>query len=180
MLQPSLHAAGEVCLPGGKRDPADSSDVDTALREAHEELGIAPSSVQVLAQLPPFLSKHRLSVTPVVGIIPPPQALRPNPSEVAHVFDMPLKFFLEDCPSHTWKDISWEGFKYRLHFFEHLTNGRTFLVWGLTAAMLIEVAEQALGRKPAFAAHTPGSIPYTELRIQQDRLTWKAPGPISS
>ncbi|DBA78794.1 TPA: hypothetical protein ACH3X1_008690 [Trebouxia sp. C0004] len=53
---------GEVCLPGGKRDPDDADDVQCALREAEEELGLQPSSVQVIAQLPPFISKHKLSV----------------------------------------------------------------------------------------------------------------------
>ncbi len=62
-LDAGLNAAtGEVCLPGGKRDPEDADDVQCALREAQEELGLEPSSVQVIAQLPPFISKHKLSV----------------------------------------------------------------------------------------------------------------------
>lgn len=62
-LDGGLNAAtGEVCLPGGKRDPEDADDVQCALREAEEELGLEPSSVQVIAQLPPFISKHKLSV----------------------------------------------------------------------------------------------------------------------
>lgn len=56
-------AAGEVCLPGGKRDPKDPDDVHCALREAQEELGLNPDTVQIVAQLPPFLSKHKLSVS---------------------------------------------------------------------------------------------------------------------
>eukprot|EP00955_Chlamydomonas_euryale_P072941 361570-Chlamydomonas_euryale.AAC.11 len=60
---------GEVCLPGGKRDEADADDVATALREAHEELALAPADARVLATLQPVLSKHFLSVTPVVAAV---------------------------------------------------------------------------------------------------------------
>lgn len=56
-------AAGEVCLPGGKRDPEDADDVHCALREAQEELGLNPNTVQIIAQLAPFISKHKLSVS---------------------------------------------------------------------------------------------------------------------
>ena len=52
-----------MCLPGGKRDPGDHDDVQCALREAQEELGLNPHTVQIIAQLPPFISKHKLSVS---------------------------------------------------------------------------------------------------------------------
>ena len=57
--------AGEVALPGGKRDETDVDDVHTALREAQEELGI--DEVDVLGKLPPFLSKHFLSVRAIAA-----------------------------------------------------------------------------------------------------------------
>lgn len=49
--------AGEVALPGGKTDPSDADDVATALREAEEEIGLAPSLVNVIAVLEPFVNK---------------------------------------------------------------------------------------------------------------------------
>ena len=55
--------SGEVALPGGKRDEGDKDDVATALREAFEEIGLPPDQVQVLASMPPVLSKHYLSVS---------------------------------------------------------------------------------------------------------------------
>lgn len=49
--------AGEVCFPGGKRDPADRDDTDTALREAQEEIGLPPQQVQVVCTLFPIINK---------------------------------------------------------------------------------------------------------------------------
>ncbi|GLC33718.1 hypothetical protein PLESTB_000108300 [Pleodorina starrii] len=85
---------GEVCLPGGKRDEGDADDVATALREAQEELGLDPARVTVLCRLPPVLSKHHLSVTPVLALLPPDIVPRPNPHEVAAAFTVPLAVFL--------------------------------------------------------------------------------------
>jgi len=59
-----IAVAGEVCLPGGKRDETDTSDAHTAMREAHEELGLEPSAVQIITSMRPVLSKHFLSVYP--------------------------------------------------------------------------------------------------------------------
>lgn len=50
-------SAGEVCFPGGKRDPSDRDDVDTALREAEEEIGLPPDDVQVVCRLVPIINK---------------------------------------------------------------------------------------------------------------------------
>ena len=66
----SFHNAGEVALPGGKRDAADASDSATALREAHEELGIAPDEVVVVATMQPVLSKHLFSVRAPIPVVP--------------------------------------------------------------------------------------------------------------
>ncbi|KXZ41677.1 hypothetical protein GPECTOR_324g38 [Gonium pectorale] len=85
---------GEVCLPGGKRDEGDPDDAATALREAHEELGLDPSRVTVLGRLPPVLSKHHLSVTPVLALLSPDAVPSPNPAEVAAAFTVPLAVFL--------------------------------------------------------------------------------------
>ena len=101
------------------------------------------------------------------------QALTPNPSEVNAVFDMPLASFLEDVPSHTYKDTEWQGFnlRYRLHFFQY----NTFLVWGLTAAILIQVAQHAFARPADFLELSPGSRPYNQLFFNGERLIWRDP-----
>mmetsp|Transcript_39858 Transcript_39858/g.118675 ORF Transcript_39858/g.118675 Transcript_39858/m.118675 type:complete len:390 (-) Transcript_39858:356-1525(-) len=168
---------GEVCLPGGKRDEADADDVATALREAHEELALAPADARVLATLQPVLSKHFLSVTPVVAAVPPCFKPTPNPDEVEAVFDMPLSTFLEPPPrSHYSRDLKWEGHPYRIHFFEH--GG--FTVWGLTASILIQVAKLGFARQPAYQEHTRRGDKYDRFFHDGQRLsvgTLAAPQP---
>ncbi|MEQ2287232.1 hypothetical protein AMECASPLE_010287 [Ameca splendens] len=88
--------AGEVCFPGGKRDPSDRDDVDTALREAQEEIGLPPDHVEVVCTLFPVISKKGLLVSPVVGFIEETFNPTPNPSEVSDVFAVPLEVFIRE------------------------------------------------------------------------------------
>ena len=146
--------AGEVCLPGGKNDPGES-DVACALREADEEIGLraAAHALDVVATLPPFLSKGRVSVRPVVACVGS-RTFEPsvNEAEVAETFTVPLESFLDE-EGHSHRD--WEflpGRVIRVHFFERA--GR--VVWGLTASVLVETAEVAFGRRAAFRKTPPG------------------------
>jgi 8-oxo-dGTP pyrophosphatase MutT (NUDIX family) len=82
--------SGEVAFPGGRCEQGDVDAVATALREAREEVGLEPARVQVLGVLRPFRTVSGYLVTPVVGRIPWPLPLRPDPAEVAHVFSLPL------------------------------------------------------------------------------------------
>ncbi|HZO82401.1 MAG TPA: CoA pyrophosphatase [Candidatus Binataceae bacterium] len=82
---------GQVAFPGGRVDPADPSLLYTALREAHEEVGIEPASVQVLGGFQGAVARvSEIHVTPFVGVIPHADSLRANPKEVAAVFDVPM------------------------------------------------------------------------------------------
>uniref|UniRef100_A0A803PNV1 Nudix hydrolase domain-containing protein n=1 Tax=Cannabis sativa TaxID=3483 RepID=A0A803PNV1_CANSA len=92
----STHS-GEIALPGGKAEEGDKDDGDTATREAHEEIGLDPSLVNVVTVLEPFLSKHLLRVVPVIGILNDKESFKPapNPDEVETVFDAPLEMFIK-------------------------------------------------------------------------------------
>ncbi|KAK9808415.1 hypothetical protein WJX73_002113 [Symbiochloris irregularis] len=161
---------GEVALPGGKCDDADENDIATALREASEEIALPPSAVQVLATMPPCLSKHHLSVTPVLASVPAGLQLVPNMDEVDCIFDMPLENFLQDSPAHRHEDLTWaSGIWYRMHFFQF---GK-FNVWGLTAGILIAVATAAFGRPPAFEAEQPGARPFTDICFDGRRVAYR-------
>lgn len=131
---------GEVALPGGKQDEADSSLLHTALRESQEEIGLDPAAVRVVAQLGQVVSKHGLLVTPWVGVVPEDVPLTPNPDELESLFRVPLRFFLADrrlrtdCLHHKGRQLHVPSYRYR-----------GYTIWGLTAYILVELLNLGLG-----------------------------------
>ncbi|KAL1567410.1 nudix hydrolase 15, mitochondrial-like isoform X1 [Salvia divinorum] len=154
--------SGEVALPGGKRDENDSDDVDTALREAHEEIGLNPSMVEVVAVLEPFHTRINIAVVPVVGVIWDKRAFNPtlNAAEVESVFDAPLEMFLKD-ENRRQEEQDWKGHKYFRHFFDHRIENETYVIWALTAGILIKAASVVYQRPPSFEERRP---PFWSIR----------------
>ncbi|XP_060933168.1 peroxisomal coenzyme A diphosphatase NUDT7 [Limanda limanda] len=143
-------SAGEVCFPGGKKDPEDRDDVDTALREAEEEIGLTADGVEVVCRLFPVMHKSGLLVTPVVGFIEESFRPRPNPAEVSAVFTVPLDFFLsEKGHSAAHGAAGTPGSLHSFHFVDTDSESQ-YHIWGLTAMWAILVAALALGKKPEF------------------------------
>lgn len=151
----STHS-GEVSLPGGKAEEDDVDDADTATREAKEEIGLNPSLVNVVAILEPFLSKHLLRVIPVIGILSDRNAFTPTPNiaEVDDVFDAPLDMFLKDENRRS-EEREWMGDRYLVHYFDYETGGKKYMIWGLTAGILIRAASVVYQRPPAFIEQSP-------------------------
>ncbi|KAI5590954.1 hypothetical protein BDE02_04G045500 [Populus trichocarpa] len=151
----STHS-GEVSLPGGKADESDKDDFETATREAKEEIGLDPTLVNVVTVLEPFLSKHLLRVIPVIGILTNKKAFKPtpNPAEVEAVFDAPLEMFIKD-ENRRVEEREWMGEKYLIHFFDYETGNKKYLIWGLTAGILIKAASVVYQRPPAFVEQNP-------------------------
>ena len=162
---------GQVALPGGKAEAEDGGDdCTTALREADEEVGLDTASSIPLCELDRLISGEGLLTTPVVALLDDDRADKDTPDwlhhrlvpcgdEVAAIVSMPLRLFLEDGPEHTFKDVLIGGAdtsgpprSMRLHYFTHsdCTTGRAFTVWGFTAAILVEAARVAFGRKEGF------------------------------
>lgn len=131
---------GEIAFPGGKYDDTDTDLLFTALREAHEEVGLAPELVDVVGPLGKVLSKHGLQVTPWVGIIPKTVELVANPGELDEVFSVPLSFFLADNRYST-DEIRFKGKTLYVPAWEYEGH----VIWGLTAYMLVELLNEGCG-----------------------------------
>ena len=129
--------AGQVSFPGGRTDPEDADAVATALREAHEEVGIEADEVEVIGVLPRYTTVTAYEVTPVVGLLDPPRALRLDAFEVAEVFEVPLAFLM-DPAHHQRHAVQFQGLSRSFISMPWGADarGEPYFVWGATAAML--------------------------------------------
>ena len=87
--------SGQMSFPGGRSEAGDFSPVETALRETFEETGIAPGFVTVAGYLDRYLTGTGFDIQPVVGVLAEGFTLKPDPREVAQVFEVPLAFLLD-------------------------------------------------------------------------------------
>jgi len=129
--------AGQVAFPGGRTEPSDASPVATALRETEEEVGLARAHVEIIGQLPQYITGSGFAVTPVVGLVEPKHTLVIDVNEVAEVFEVPLSF-LTDPANHQRRIYEWEDGAQRsfLAMPWRRPDGREHFIWGVTAAML--------------------------------------------
>ncbi len=131
--------AGEVALPGGKRDLVDADLAATARRETVEELGVGVDQIELLGELPGLISKHGLWVTPFVAMMPESVVLKPNPEEVSDVFEVPLSWLEKDTRVATERLVR-QGAIQMAPIYEF--DG--YRIWGLTALILLDFLTFAL------------------------------------
>jgi len=139
LTQRTAHLAahgGQISFPGGRAEPEDADSVAAALRETEEEVGLPRDYVEVVGRLDTYLTSTGFEVTPVVGLVRAPYPMRPDPFEVAEVFEVPLSFIVD--PANHRRDS--REYKGRLrHFFVLPYQNR--YIWGATAGMLVNLAE---------------------------------------
>lgn len=129
--------AGQISFPGGRREPSDPDAVATALREAQEEVALAPERVEVLGALPDYLTGTGFRVTPVVGLVHSPFTVRADTLEVAEIFEVPLPFLMNPA-NHEVRLLRWEGGERRFFAMPYPRpgTGGHYFIWGATAGML--------------------------------------------
>lgn len=130
----STHS-GQVAFPGGRVDPDDASPAATALREAHEEVGLDAAHVEVLGVLPTYVTGTSFIVTPVVALIRPEATFHPNPYEVADLFEVPLGFLMDPANHHRHL-LEWEGVRREWFSMPYQLGEKQHFIWGATAGML--------------------------------------------
>ena len=130
----STHS-GQIAFPGGKTDDTDADAAATALREAHEEVGLAAHHVHVLGTLPVYVTGTSFIITPVVALIEPELTLKPNAYEVADVFEVPLAFLMNPA-NHHHHAFEWEGVRREWLSMPYQDGDTQRFIWGATAGML--------------------------------------------
>ena len=128
---------GQVAFPGGKVDPVDNGPVEAALREAHEEVGIEPSSVSLSGRADLYVTGTGFRITPVIGLLPSDFVAVPDPHEVDDVFETPLSFLMNP-ENHIRQSAVWMGKK--RSYLEMPHNGR--YIWGVTAGVIRALYER--------------------------------------
>ena len=86
---------GQISFPGGRVEQDDDAPVRTALREAEEEIGLAPARVEILGRLANYVVGTGYRITPVVGFVDPPERFVCDAREVAEIFEVPLNTVME-------------------------------------------------------------------------------------
>jgi 8-oxo-dGTP pyrophosphatase MutT (NUDIX family) len=131
--------AGEISFPGGRRDPEDSDLITTALREAHEEVGLPPESVDVIGALEPTPTVVTgYAIYPFVGIVPSGFKWIPSESEVAAVIDLPLPAV---AAGYGRRRLSRRGMT--LFTDTYVVDGH--MIWGATARIVSDLLERIGG-----------------------------------
>lgn len=129
--------AGQISFPGGRVEAEDLSPTHTALRETEEEIGLAREHIEILGFLPEYRTGTGFRVTPVVALVLPPFELKPDPFEVAEVFEVPLDFLL-DPANHQEHSMHYRG---ALRHYFAMPYGDYF-IWGATAGMIRSLTER--------------------------------------
>ena len=131
---------GQDAFPGGRRDPGESA-VQAALREAEEEIGLSGDFVSLSGLSTPYRTGTGYLITPVVGFVMPGFTLKPNPHEVAEIFETPFDFLMDPSNLEEHEREMPNGERRRFYAYTHSEQ----FIWGATAGMLRALYDRLYG-----------------------------------
>ena len=129
--------SGQIAFPGGRIDAGDANPLAAALREAEEEIGLAPALVEPIGYLDLYLTFSGFRILPLVARVKPDYRLSVNPAEVVEAFEVPLAFLMQPV-NHQRHKRDWKGIErqyYAMPFGERY-------IWGVTAGILRNLYER--------------------------------------
>ena len=134
------HHAGQISFPGGRLEPFDADIAAAAMRETHEEIGIDVEFIRPIGFLTDHVVQTGFRITPVVALIRPGFTLKPDSTEVADVFELPLSLALaiESYRAQQRMVRDFEVDVWELPFGE-------YQIWGATAGILVQLCEVVSG-----------------------------------
>ena len=139
---------GEMCFPGGAKDPEDTDLMFTARREAHEEMGIRPEHISILGELDETSTRAGFRIHPYVGTIPYPYDFTPSTIEVAEVVEVPISSLFDSRNVRDETRVMPNGEQMQTKSYAYNQH----LIYGATARILrqfLEALEQAGWSKEA-------------------------------
>jgi 8-oxo-dGTP pyrophosphatase MutT (NUDIX family) len=122
---------GQISFPGGMREPDDKDEIDNALRETEEEIGLRPNLVTVVGLFDDFVTTSGFVVTAVVGFVAANAPLRPDPMEVAEIIAVPVAT-LANPTHHQLVTEKHDGASRQYHSYRVGKH----LIWGATAGII--------------------------------------------
>ncbi len=151
---PSDMHSGQVAFAGGKRESQDRDMIETALREAEEEIGLPRDKVEVLGQLSMHHSISRYCITPVVSVIPWPCTLIADRLEVSRIFSIPLDW-LATPSHHRLQPHQHHGKKFPVVYFDPYDGE---ILWGATARMVLSLVAKIQPADTAGSINNPAIL----------------------
>lgn len=133
-----INHRGQVSFPGGAADPQDDNEIETALRETYEEIGMRGECIEILGQMPKYPTVSNFLITPVVGKVCWPVELLPAKVEVERIFSVPLAWLAQ---REHWDERLYKRSdgSHEMVVFYQLYEGET--IWGITARIIVNFLE---------------------------------------
>lgn len=129
------HHPGQISFPGGKVEADDVNHIDTALREANEEIGLKAVECEIIGQLHPYQTITGFSITPVIAILNKRSDFFIDENEVSEIFHVPFQHFLHS-KQHFSIQVKHKTGNQQVHFMPY----KSYNIWGATAAILNDLS----------------------------------------